>query len=146
MPTPFATDRHRIIIVTDNPTTRYDYNNLLRSNGQANQWPILELASWETGAAFCLDFAFTDREGLEKIKASQETGLPYSVVVIDLQSEPLENEIELAKQVWQVDSHMQVVLCTLADDTENILKEMGQNGQLDTDQQRVLGSCPGSSS
>ncbi len=146
MPTPFATDPHRIIIVTDNPTTRYDYDNLLRSNGPASQWPILELGSWETGADFCLDFAFTDKEGLEKIKASREAGRPCSVVVIDLQAEPLDNEIELAKQVWQVDPYMQVVICTSTDDTESVLREMGQKDQVDAGKTTVLGSCRASSS
>ena len=44
MPTPLASDKHRMIIVTDNPTTRYDYDHLLRSNGQASPWPAFGLA------------------------------------------------------------------------------------------------------
>ena len=120
MPTQLANDNHRMIIVTDNPTTRLDYDKLLQSSSQPHSSPVLGLAEpdWivqneqesET-PPFHFDFAFTAAEGIEKIKASRHASLPYAVVVIDLQTQPPENEIELAKQVWEVDPRVEVVTC-----------------------------------
>lgn len=120
MPTQLANFNHRMIIVTDNPTTRFDYERLLRSCSQPHLSPVLGLADPDLTplneqeveeAPFHFDFAFTVSEGIEKIKASCHTSLPYEVVVVDLQTQPPENEIEFAKQVWEVDARMEVVTC-----------------------------------
>ena len=92
MPTQLANDNHRMIIVTDNPTTRLDYDKLLQSSSQPHSSPVLGLAEpdWivqneqeSKTPPFHFDFAFTAAEGIEKIKAHQRARELLDVVGLD---------------------------------------------------------------
>jgi two-component system cell cycle sensor histidine kinase/response regulator CckA len=81
---------------------------------------------------FEIDSAFQGREGLEKLTAALEAGLPYAMAFVDVRMPPGWDGIETIEALWKVCPALQVVLCTAHSDYswEKMTARLGLNENL----------------
>lgn len=70
-----------------------------------------------TTTTFELDSAFQGEEGLAKVQASLQNGLPYALAFVDMRMPPGWDGTETIERLWQTDERLQVVICTAYTDT-----------------------------
>lgn len=116
---------NRILIVDDNPSIHEDYQKIfvdrlsrVNSNLEKLSQAIFgeEDLSVRDDLKFELDFAFQGKEALEKVVASLENNLPYSMAFMDVRMPPGWDGIETIKRIWEVDPRIQMVVCTAYSD------------------------------
>jgi CheY-like chemotaxis protein len=59
-----------------------------------------------------LDFAYQGNEGVSFVKKSIEKHKPYALAFVDVQMPPGDDGITTAHAIWQVDSSIQIVICS----------------------------------
>lgn len=127
----------RIIIIDDNPSIHHDFIKILKTEptthvdkareelfGSNNDDPELPL--------FEIDTASQGKEGVEQIKAAYQAGNPYALAFVDIRMPPGWNGIETVKHIWEIDSNIQVVICTAYSDYswEQTVAHLGRTDNL----------------
>lgn len=109
----------RILIIDDNRAIHDDFNKILINKTTSS----LELERTEaflfgepTDAkprrTFELDSAYQGEEGFQLVQASIRDGRPYAVAFVDVRMPPGWDGVETTERIWEVDPHVQIVLCT----------------------------------
>ena len=130
---------HRILVIDDNPAIHDDIRKVIQS--PTNESPDLTRAetvlfgspeSKVNTLAFEIDSAFQGKEGLAMIRTALEQRRPYAVAFVDMRMPPGWNGLETISRIWEVDSDLQIVLCTAYSDVrwEEILERLGSNDKL----------------
>ena len=113
----------RILVIDDNQTIHEDFKKILSQNLESNdlaeddalmfgskESPPVELQEFE------IDSAFQGREGLDLVEKSLREGRPYAMAFVDVRMPPGWDGIETVSKIWQVDPHLQIVICTAYSD------------------------------
>jgi len=108
----------RILLVDDMPAIHEDFRKILLPHAPARA----ELSAVEAAlfgedakaqiAAFELDSAYQGQEGLARIEASLQSGLPYAMAFVDMRMPPGWDGLQTIERLWQADPRLQVVICT----------------------------------
>ena len=79
-----------------------------------------------------IDSAFQGETGIEKIRQASEAGQPYAVAFVDVRMPPGIDGVQTTKGIWEVDPHVQVVLCSAYSDYSwtDLIKELGETDRL----------------
>ncbi len=132
----------RLIVIDDNPDIHQDFIKILMtSKPQAKQdaeIQDLERAIFGSEVSdavlskFEIDTATQGKEGVEKIAAAMQEGKPYALAFVDIRMPPGWDGIETIKHIWEVDSNIQVVICTAYSDYtwEETVEQLGQKDNL----------------
>lgn len=113
----------RILIVDDNPAIHQDYLKILKFNSEPTQ--LDELSSMmfgEEGSAavtlpqFEIDSAYQGQEALEMVTQAQQDGNAYAMAFVDMRMPPGWDGLQTIEKIWEVDPHVQVVICTAYSD------------------------------
>jgi two-component system NtrC family sensor kinase len=116
---------NRILIVDDNPSIHEDFQKIFidrinRVNPSLDKLSSAifgeEESSLKSNLKFELDFAFQGKEAYEKVVASLKNNTPYSMAFMDVRMPPGWDGIETIKKIWEVDSRIQMVICTAYSD------------------------------
>src|SRR5688572_30184086 len=126
-----AVEHRKLLIVDDTPSVHRDFAALFRPPaGDPSLQLLQELADnrsagWPT---FTLDFALQGAIARQKVLNALLANQPFTVAFIDLLMPPGWDGITTAKQLWQVDPRLQIVLFSGRD--EVTLQELTELGEL----------------
>lgn len=108
----------RILLIDDTLAIHDDFRKILAPAVACSALDAVELDLFGTEAApspaqgFDLDSAYQGEEGLAKVRAAQQTGLPYALAFVDMRMPPGWDGVQTIERLWQDDPLLQVVICT----------------------------------
>ena len=109
----------RVLIIDDNRAIHEDFIKILNpGNAPSQSLEMMEELLFGTNPTqsspppFEIDSAFQGHEGLEMVKQSIQDGRPYAVAFVDVRMPPGWDGVETTSRIWEVDSEIQIVLCT----------------------------------
>lgn len=127
----------RILIVDDSTSIHEDFRKILCAdpNGEPSM-DSLEETLFGTAPvlrqAFELDSAYQGQEALALVNQALAADAPYAMVFIDMRMPPGWDGLQTIEQLWNVDPHLQIALCTAYSDYsfEAIEARLKYNDQL----------------
>lgn len=117
------TKNRRILIIDDNRSIHDDFRKILSPSESASA--ALEdteeaLFGSETKRErripFQLDSACQGQEGVMMVKKALEEKRPYAMAFVDIRMPPGWDGVETTQKIWEVDSDIQIVICTAYSD------------------------------
>jgi PAS domain S-box-containing protein len=114
--------KRRILVVDDNQSIHDDFRKILSPEDHTRTLRSTEEALFgeaggeEEVSGFELEFAFQGQEALTKVCRAWNEGEPYRMAFIDVRMPPGWDGIETTSRIWEVDSYLQVVICTAYSD------------------------------
>ncbi|MGL6245349.1 putative bifunctional diguanylate cyclase/phosphodiesterase [Pseudomonas sp.] len=121
MKTSSVQTNRRILIIDDTPSIHQDFRKILGPDSDDER----TLAGTEEALfgtlkperlTFQLDSAYQGQEALELVKRARAEGRPYAMVFTDMRMPPGWDGLETIEQIWKVDPHLQIALCTAYSD------------------------------
>ena len=140
----------RILLVDDSPAIHEDFHKILEGGAAAAEAqkglsdaraaflgggaPKAEESASASAPAesFELDDAMQGEEGFERVKAALERGEPYAMAFVDVRMPPGWDGIRTIERMFEVDEHLQVVVCTAFSDYsyEDMIGKLGVSDRL----------------
>ncbi len=128
------TNLKKILVVDDNPAIHDDFRKIFNKKN-INELDQMEAELFDKKneevkkvTKYIIDCAFQGQAALELVKKSVENAEPYSLAFIDARMPPGWDGIQTIKKIWEVDAHIQVVICTaFADYTWQEISDELQN-------------------
>ncbi len=127
----------RILLVDDNESIHADFRKVLQTDSaltaavESAAASIFDepVARRAPVAGFEIDSAYQGEEALARVLKSVERARPYALVFVDVRMPPGWNGVETVRRIWQVDSHLQVVICTAYSDYSwpEMIDELGES-------------------
>jgi two-component system, NtrC family, sensor kinase len=117
-------ERHRILVVDDNPSIHRDFHRILAHSTEG----LDELDEMESrlfgqqtpepraASSFDLDFASEGEEGVRCVRDAVRTGRPYALAFVDVRMPPGMDGVETTLRMWRESADLQVVLCSAYSD------------------------------
>ncbi|MGB5825603.1 MULTISPECIES: bifunctional diguanylate cyclase/phosphodiesterase [unclassified Pseudomonas] len=121
MKTSSVRTNRRILIIDDTPSIHEDFRKILGPDSEGEQ----TLAGTEEALfgtqqparlTFQLDSAYQGQEALELVQRAQAEGRPYAMAFTDMRMPPGWDGLETIEQLWKIDPHLQIALCTAYSD------------------------------
>ena len=114
----------RVLVVDDNRAIHDDFRKILGGNtggGSAELLAAERLLLGEALAAtprptFQIDTALQGEEGVARVQQALEEDQPYAMAFIDMRMPPGWDGLETIQRLWQIDPHVQVVICSAHSD------------------------------
>lgn len=133
-------NNRKILIVDDNLSIHEDFRKVLSFSADNNA----DLADAEAAFfgevaeerpfehEFELHFGSQGEEGVELVKQSIEDDDPFAMAFVDMRMPPGMDGMETIKQIWKIDPHLQVVICTAFTDysLKQTIDQLGASDQL----------------
>jgi diguanylate cyclase (GGDEF)-like protein len=111
--------RRRLLVIDDNPAIHEDFRKILPTGVQdspellaAEQLLLGEPQSLAPRPAFEIDSALQGQEGVERVRQALAEGRPYAMAFVDMRMPPGWDGLETIQHLWEVDPHVQVVICS----------------------------------
>ncbi len=131
---------HRILVIDDNPSIHDDIKKILRTERPlSSDFDLMDQELFgdlktehSMEQKFEIDSAFQGKEGLEMVKRAKTQGQPYMMAFVDVRMPPGWDGIETIHHLWQIDKHLQIVLCTAFSDYSwnDIVAKLGPSDAL----------------
>ena len=107
----------RILLIDDTPAIHEDFRKILAPALASQAFDEVESALFGSSspapALGCeLDSAYQGEEGLAKVRAARQSGLPYALAFVDMRMPPGWDGVQTIERLWQEDPLLQVVICT----------------------------------
>lgn len=129
---------YKILVVDDNPDIHEDFKKILaKENGSQEKENLQKIKSAlfeetlqpEVVLNYEIESAYQGQEAVDLIKESIKQKNPYSLIFLDVLMPPGINGIETAKEIWNHDPFVQIVICTAYSDYSwnSIIKDLGIN-------------------
>jgi two-component system NtrC family sensor kinase len=114
----------RILIVDDNHAIHEDFHKIFAPPDAASgalddlEATLLDIpaASQPAPSAFELVSAFQGREALDHVVAAIAVNRPFALAFVDMRMPPGWDGLETIERIWQVDPHIQIVICSAYSD------------------------------
>jgi CheY-like chemotaxis protein len=115
----------RILIVDDNPAIHEDFRKTLapRGSGVDERCDELEALFFDASAApkieelaLELDVVYQGEDAILAEERAVQEGRPYELAFVDIRMPPGIDGIETATRLWQLDSRLEVVICSAYSD------------------------------
>lgn len=131
---------NRILIVDDNPTIREDFRRILSPSDcgegalaavEAELFDEVGL-SQQSRPDFQLAFASQGESAAQLVSTAIEQGCPFAVAIVDIRMPPGIDGVQTVKQLWRMQSDLQIVLCTAYSEYswEQIVQQLGISHRL----------------
>ena len=113
----------RILVIDDNRGIHNSFREILR--GAASGKSTLddaearlfgEAPSGRRTLGFTMESAYQGEEGIELVRAARDKGQPYAMAFVDMRMPPGMDGLETIIKLWELDSDLQVVICTAHSD------------------------------
>jgi len=113
----------RILVIDDNRGIHNSFREILRSAASGKS-PLDEAEARLFGEApsgrrtlgFTMESAYQGEEGIELVRAALDKGHPYAMAFVDMRMPPGMDGLETIVKLWELDSDLQVVICTAHSD------------------------------
>jgi diguanylate cyclase (GGDEF)-like protein len=81
---------------------------------------------------FEIDSAYQGREGVEMARVATAEGRPYRMAFVDMRMPPGWDGLETIEHLWEVDPHLQIVICSAQSDYDwiDLVRRLGHPDQL----------------
>ncbi len=128
----------RILIIDDDTRIHEDFRKILGEKENKTEYDEIEASLFsddEIGPAsieYELDSAYQGEEGCKKVVAANAEGRPYAMAFIDMRMPPGWDGLETIKNIWVIDSQIQLVICTAYSDYSwnEVLYHLGASDRL----------------
>lgn len=111
--------RHRILVIDDNPAIHEDFRKTLTGKKPADRSLLdMEFELFETRdpesevVNFHLDCVAQGREGVDRAVRARADGRPYALAFVDGRMPPGMDGMQTIKELWRACPDIQAVLCT----------------------------------
>ena len=130
---------YRILVIDDNRAIHEDFRKILcppsadtTALGEAEAKLFDEPTRARQSAVFEIDSAYQGEEGLKRVRQSLQSGRPYAIAIVDVRMPPGWDGIETTQKLWEVDSDLQVVICSAYSDYswDEIIAKLGNSDRL----------------
>ena len=129
-------ENRRILIIDDNESIHADFRKILCDNsGLTTAVESAAAALFDEPTVsrtvtvdFEIDSVHQGQEGFERVRQSREADRAYALAFVDVRMPPGWSGVETVKKIWQVDSKIQVVICTAYSDYSwsEMIAELGK--------------------
>ena len=138
-------DNRRILLIDDNEDIHRDFRKILSAAAPGDatlsdaedalfgdEEDEAPAAPASNQVEFEIESALQGQEALEIVRRSIDEGQPFAMAFVDMRMPPGWDGIETIKRIWEVDSNVQVVICTaFADYTwTDMVSELGRTDRL----------------
>jgi len=131
-------ENHRILIIDDDTRIHEDFKKILCVKENATEYDELEASLFSNDSnedavhEYKLDSAFQGEEGYKKVIAANEAGKPYAMAFVDMRMPPGWDGLETIKNIWVIDTQIQLVICTAYSDYSwnEVLYHLGASDRL----------------
>jgi len=119
-------ENRRILVVDDNRDIHSDFKKILVPSKKgtddlialeedlfSRKKPIIKKKSSLT---YQVDFAGQGKEALEMVEKAVAAGNPYAMAFVDMRMPPGWDGLETIEQLWKVDPHIEMVICSAYSD------------------------------
>ena len=112
----------RILVIDDNPAIHEDFKKIFSQEAESNDLAEDNALMFgkskpkSESSAFEIDSALQGAEGLALIEKGLKEGRPHAVAFVDVRMPPGWDGIETITRIWQIDPHLQIVICTAYSD------------------------------
>ncbi len=131
----------RVLLIDDNPGIHEDFRKILGATEAQSSVDDARAAFFGDAAPattkprkheFDLTSALQGREGYEAVQTAREAAAPFALAFVDVRMPPGWDGIETVQKIWEVDSEIQIVICTAFSDYsyEEIVERLGQTDRL----------------
>jgi len=129
----------RVLVIDDTESIHGDFRAILADSRATNTaLDEAEAAIFgETGnvatqtpkTCYQLDSAFQGQEGLEMVRQALERDQPYQLAFVDMRMPPGWDGLRTIEEIWKVDPHLQIVICTAHSDYswDEIIQRLGHS-------------------
>jgi CheY-like chemotaxis protein len=149
------TVNRRILVVDDSLSIQQDYRKILAPTTEEHADADADLAAAEaelfggddegggrgTGSPassplgrvrFELDAATQGEEGVDRVAEAARDDRPYAMAFVDVRMPPGIDGVETARQLWEADPRLQIVICSAYSDHswEHIVRTLGPSDNL----------------
>jgi len=114
---------HRILVIDDNPNIHKDFQTILLEEEESTTLNSLRNEVFGDSnsqrvnkSVYELDFASQGKEGCDKVKQACSENRPYELAFVDMRMPPGWDGLKTIEHMWQIDPHVQVVICTAYSD------------------------------
>jgi len=114
-----ADKNRRVLVIDDNQAIHDDFRKILSpANAAAAAFDATETALFgqPTDAVqqtrFEIDSAYQGQEGALLVKQALAARQPYALAFVDVRMPPGWDGVETTQKLWEIDPHLQIVLCT----------------------------------
>ncbi|MEO1614203.1 MAG: response regulator [Planctomycetota bacterium] len=135
-----TSDRREVLIVDDNPAIHSDFRKILASGREHTELMGLDEIMFGNSSdtsprlqlPFELTFADQGKAAYEMVKDKASRQEFFSIAFVDMRMPPGWDGVETIRNLWNVDSRLQVVICTAYTDHswESIVQQLGRSDQL----------------
>jgi two-component system, NtrC family, sensor kinase len=112
-------ERHRILVVDDNPSIHQDFRKILaRPEDDLGELDAMESMLFgeapprSSTTRFELDFASGGEEGVRRVREAMREGRPYALAFVDIRMPPGIDGVETTLFMWREEPELQVLLCS----------------------------------
>ncbi len=130
----------RILVVDDNESVQVDFTRLLiesEKNSTLDELAALvfddvEPTSTSRASGFEVRCASQGQQALEMVQSATREGRPYALAFVDMRMPPGWDGLTTIKKLWEVDSHIEVVVCSAYSDYawSDVAEALGESDQL----------------
>ncbi len=129
----------RILVIDDNPAIHEDFAKILvRPDGvEAGMTTVEKILFGDDDAVvskptFELQFAHQGNQGVNFARHAAEAGYPFALAFVDMRMPPGWDGLETIERLWEVDPHVQVVVCSAHSDYDwsDFLERLGHSDKL----------------
>jgi len=129
----------RVLVIDDNPSIHEDFKKVLAARVdmdkalEADELLLFGHAARSPARQqFDVDGALQGETGVERVSEALARGRPYAVAFVDMKMPPGWDGLETIEKLWQVDPHLQVVICSAHGDYDwtQLVHRLGRSDQL----------------
>ncbi len=119
---PFVEEKRRILLIDDNVAIHDDYRKILVGRVSNSELDELGAALFDAAPVeekqlnFDVSSAYQGQDGLSLVAQALKEGRPFAMAFVDMRMPPGWDGVETIKRIWDVDPHMQVVICSAYSD------------------------------
>src|SRR5438874_13617267 len=112
----------RILVIDDNRAIHNCFREILRGVDSGKSAPdggkalSGEATFDQQRVGFAMESAYQGAEGVELVRGALKKGQPYAMAFVDMRMPPGMDGVETIIKLWELDSDLQVVICTAHSD------------------------------
>jgi len=132
-----AAKNRRVLVIDDNAAIHDDFRKILvpAVKLEVNTAEVALFGPSDRVVQeirFDVDSAYQGRDGAQLVKAALAAGQPYALAFVDVRMPPGWDGVETTRKIWELDSHLQIVICTAYSDYSwrEMFEQLGQRDGL----------------
>jgi diguanylate cyclase (GGDEF)-like protein len=136
-----AEDNRRILIIDDNAAIHHDFRKVLCTSDEEEAQAALALLEADllgagpvgrTRPRFEIESAHQGQEGVAMAQAALTNRRPYAMAFVDMRMPPGWDGLQTIEQLWKIDPHVQVVICSAHTDYDwtEVVDRLGHSDKL----------------